>query len=254
MKSIIINADDCGYSDIVNHSIEAEIESGRISSTTIMANMPGLDGAVALYKKYSDVVSFGWHINLTEGQPLTKSQILLDAGFYVESNSRIVFNGGAFKKKLLNRIMISEIRNELKAQYEVLRDNGVIISHADSHHHIHTAPGLIMLMPDLFNELHIVCCRRFRTYNRPLSIRLAGQMWAIPFKAKGIIMTDTFGMLAAYYNNPNLKQGKIIELECHPGHPAEKYVKEIEMLHSMDIQAWNAKLITYNDLRNNTVS
>lgn len=253
MKRIIINADDCGYSDLINHSIEEEIENGRISSTTIMANMPGLDGAVALYKKYSDLVSFGWHINLTEGHPLVKSQILLDAGFYVESNNSVVFNGGAFKKKLLNRMMLSEIRNELKAQYEVLRDNGVIISHADSHHHIHTAPGLISLMPVLLNELHIDCCRRFRTYGRPLLIRLAGKIWAIPFKARGLKMTDTFGMFAAYYNNPNLKQGNIIELECHPGHPAAKYVKEIEMLHSMDIQAWNAKLVTYNDLNNYNV-
>ncbi len=253
MKKIIINADDCGYSDSVNQSVEEEIVGGYISSTTVMANMSGFDGAVALYKKYSEIVSFGWHMNLTEGCPLTKSQILLDEGFYIESNNQIVFNGRAFKKKYLNKVVKTEIRKELKAQYETLRDNGIIISHADSHHHIHTAPSLIMLMPALLKELNIDYCRRLRTYDTTVLSRLVREMWAIPFELRGIKMTNTFGEAATYFNNPNLKQGNTIELECHPGHLADKYVKEMNLIHSMDIQALDAILISYNDLRNNHI-
>ena len=97
MKRVIINADDCGASDFANHCIEDEIARGGVSSTTIMANMPGFNGAVEMYRKYHDTVSFGWHINLTYGEPLTQSQILLDKGFFLEKEGHVLFNGKTIK-------------------------------------------------------------------------------------------------------------------------------------------------------------
>ncbi|WP_374987940.1 ChbG/HpnK family deacetylase [Bacillus sp. IBL03825] len=40
-KYLIKNADDFGLSPSINKSIIEAIEAGNISSTTIMANMPG---------------------------------------------------------------------------------------------------------------------------------------------------------------------------------------------------------------------
>ena len=74
-KRIIINADDCGMSQTVNEHIDQAILADKITSTTVMVNMDDFDGEVRLYKQYHEHISFGWHINLSEGKPLLYSQI-----------------------------------------------------------------------------------------------------------------------------------------------------------------------------------
>ncbi len=81
---LIVNADDCGYSKAVNEAICRFIEAGKITSTTVMANMDDFDGAVRLFNQYREKISFGIHLNLTEGHPLLYSQELLDKGYYKE--------------------------------------------------------------------------------------------------------------------------------------------------------------------------
>ena len=74
---LIINADDCGYSKTNNSHIKQAIEKGKITSTTIMANMPEVEDAIRLYETYHNDISFGIHLNLTEGEPLVNSQTLV---------------------------------------------------------------------------------------------------------------------------------------------------------------------------------
>lgn len=248
MKKIIINADDCGISKQVDESIEKAIIRGKITSTTVMANMDDFEGAVRLYKKYGDRISFGWHINLTEGEPLTQSQLLLEKGFFKEDEGKIFLNAQAFRKNLITGQMAKEIKRELHAQYEKIRDNGIDISHADGHHHIHTATSMIMIMPSLFKELNIGRCRRLKTYGTSGLSFLGRKLWAIPFKIRGIKTTDTFGEFATYSLNPSLNQGSTIELECHPGHPNPKYIKEMEIMDNTNTSTWNAIFITYKQL------
>lgn len=44
MRQVIINADDCGISQYVDREIERFIQLGKITSTTVMANMDDLEG------------------------------------------------------------------------------------------------------------------------------------------------------------------------------------------------------------------
>lgn len=248
MKKIIINADDCGKSQYVNSCIEEAITLGKISSTTIMANMEDFEGAVKLFKQYNEKISFGWHINLDEGAPLTKSQILLDAGFFVEKNGVVLLNGMAFRKKYFNKEMRTAIKNELRTQWVKIRDNGINITHADSHHYVHTQPSMIQIMPSLFQELNITRCRHVANYGITGLSGIARKAWAAYYKMNGIHMPDTFGSFDEYYGNPHLKQGNTIELMCHPGHPSELYKKEIELIKKIDISNWGAELITYKEI------
>ena len=95
---LIINADDCGRTTQQNISIERAIISGKVTSTSIMANMPAFDGAVNLYNNYREKISFGVHLNLTEGEPLLYSQKLLDIGFYKQEEGKLLFKSiGKFK-------------------------------------------------------------------------------------------------------------------------------------------------------------
>ena len=70
MNTIVINADDCGKSSVVNKAIRDCVESNLITSTTIMSNMDDFGGAIKLYEDYSGKISFGLHINLDEGEYL----------------------------------------------------------------------------------------------------------------------------------------------------------------------------------------
>ena len=248
MKRIIVNADDCGKSVSVDECIEKARVAGKLSSTTIMANMDDFEGAVRLYKEYKEQVSFGWHINLDEGETMTHSQLLLDKGFFVERNGRSYLNGKGFGKKYLDRSTRDEIRKELKAQWGKLRDSGIEISHADSHHFYHTQPSMLLVMPSLFKELGIKRCRQVSNYGFSGLSSAARSLWAAYMKARGMIMPETFCSFNQYYSNSNNKQGETIELMCHPGHSDPIYIKEYECLMKTDVSQWGAKLITYREI------
>ena len=247
MKRIIVNADDCGMSLQVNEHIEKAILARKISSTTVMANMDDFDGAVKLYKQYKDRISFGWHINLTEGEPLLESQLLLDKGYYVEQDGRIVFNGKAFWKKHLTNEMKMAIRKELIAQYEKLRDSGILISHADSHHHIHTSPSMLTIVPSVLKETGIQKVRRMRNNVPGLFKRIPRNVWGWMYKLQNcnLTMTDAFGYFIDYATSKIFVKGNTMELECHPGHP--KHMEEEKLLMSQNYDN-DIQLISYLDL------
>lgn len=247
--SIIINADDCGLNEHVNKEIERFINAGKISSTTVMANMHDLEGAVRLYGKYGDKISFGWHMNLTEGEPLLKNQLLLDNGYYKEKDGRVVFNGLSFRFKQVPRYMFPEIKKELIAQYEKIKDSGIIITHADSHHHIHTTKGFVGFFPGFLKEIGIGKCRRMRNYMDFSMSYCARQAWAMWFRLHGLKMPDCFCEFQEYHDKPNTRNWKSLEIMVHPGHPSEAYTKEALLLdEDFDKLFSTAKLINYKEI------
>lgn len=147
-----------------NATIGRFIEFGKISSTTIMANMDDLEGAAKLFDQYHDSISFGIHLNLTEGHPLRYSQKLLDEGYYKEIGGEILMNANIYRNKIPNTIIQNELENELCAQIEKVMDFGIQISHIDSHHHIHTGLLLLQLMPQIAKRYGISKMRRIRNY------------------------------------------------------------------------------------------
>lgn len=235
MKKIIINADDCGISKHVDIEIERCILSGKITSATIMANMSDFDGAVRLYKEYHQQISFGWHMNLTEGTPLLKSQLLLDKGYYVEREGKLELNVNDFRNKLPEKEVRHELKKELVAQYNKLRDSGIQITHVDSHQYIHTSPGMVLFMPSFLREMKITRCRRVENYGFSTKSYLARQLWAVSFKMRGLRMPDTFCFFQSYYDNSNLKQGDTIELMIHPGHSKSPFKEEYNLLLNSNI-------------------
>ena len=127
---LIINADDCGKSKEVNEAIAQFIEAGKITSTTVMANMDDLEGAAQLFDKYGKKVSFGVHLNLTEGHPLLYSNMLIEKGLYKEiGKGKIAFNLRPYRNKMMGEDIRKELEKELYAQIEKVMDYGIRISH-----------------------------------------------------------------------------------------------------------------------------
>ncbi|MBE9491978.1 MAG: ChbG/HpnK family deacetylase [Bacteroidetes bacterium] len=134
-KLLIINADDFGLDDHAVDGILELAERNYITSTSILANMVSA-GDLNKLKKMGHI-SKGLHINLTEGKPLSnKSQVdtMIDnEGKFLPINKLLI-------KFILGRVNIEQIERELLNQMDLLKNNGLEISHADSHKHIHQFP------------------------------------------------------------------------------------------------------------------
>lgn len=121
----------------------------KLPALQSLANMDDLEGASRLFDEYQDSISFGIHLNLTEGHPLRYSQELLDRGYYKETanvageKGNIYLNINQLRNKIISTSIQKELEKELCAQIEKVLDYGIRISHIDSHHHIHTS--LLML-------------------------------------------------------------------------------------------------------------
>lgn len=252
---VIINADDCGRNAIINTKIEECIIKRRLTSTTIMANGDDIEGAKTLFDRYKNEVSFGAHITLDEGKPMTFSQILADNHFIECRNGEWFFTRELWKRKLIVGKLKQAIIDECSAQIDYLLNQGFQLSHFDSHHHVHTAKSMIWLMPVLCKKYRINKYRRIRNC-MPHSINFyARQVWKIVeqlLMPKGIT-TDMFGSFSDIYKRKNLSflsKAKTLEIMCHPGHPGDAYKEEIHHLLTYDpiIKDYDIELINYNQL------
>ncbi|WP_145838534.1 ChbG/HpnK family deacetylase, partial [Bacillus paralicheniformis] len=69
MKSLIINADDFGFSRGVNLGIIEAFQHGVLTSTTLMVNMQEAEHAVELARQNREL-GVGVHLTLTAGRPI----------------------------------------------------------------------------------------------------------------------------------------------------------------------------------------
>ena len=107
MKRMIVNADDFGFSEAVNHGILKAMQEGIVTSTSIMANMPGFAHAVQLYHEHPDM-AVGVHLNLTCYRPLlsTHQTLVTETGYFHKQDDVAGYSE-------------SEMYEELKAQIAV---------------------------------------------------------------------------------------------------------------------------------------
>lgn len=253
---IIINADDCGRSKTIDAAIEDCIQLGCITSTTVMANMDDFEGAVGLYNTYKDSVSFGCHLNLTQGQPLLNSQILQDIGFTtVNDNGVIELNGMRLRNGRIPKAAKVAVFEELEAQIQKVLDSGIAISHIDSHHHIHNGFSILPIVVKAAKKYNISKIRILRNY-LPFSYSLlARKAWRIylGYLYQGVKTTEWFSSPKEFYkltkSGQVLKKNTTIELMCHPGGASDSERKEIELMKSIDFdKEYGDILINYNQL------
>lgn len=250
---VIINADDCGKNEIVNAKIEECIKAGRLTSTTVMANWEDLDGAKRLYDLYKDKISFGCHITLDEGKPILYNQVLAETHFIEKRDGEWYFTRELWKRKFITGELKKAILVECFAQVDRLLECGFGLSHFDSHHHVHTAKGLIWLMPILCNKYNIKKYRRMRNCV-PSGIGFyLRQTWNMlqQMQMHNCTTTERFDSYSGVLANLNTVKGaKSLEIMCHPGHPGEQFKEEVDKLLSSEhiVSGNNIDLINYNQL------
>jgi predicted glycoside hydrolase/deacetylase ChbG (UPF0249 family) len=155
-RRIVINADDFGISSGVNQAVAQAHTDGVLTSTTIMANMPAADEAVEIAKQLPDL-GVGVHLNLFEGQPLSKDGcvdcLLDDNGSFALTPAKLSLLSIA-RRKIRNAI-----RMELATQIQWAIDNDLKPTHLDSHKHIHSFPIIFPIVCDLARRFEIAAIR-----------------------------------------------------------------------------------------------
>lgn len=131
---LIINADDFGASEEINNAIARAFKDKLISSTTILANGPEFEQACALAKKNGFADKVGIHLNITEGVPLSAAM----RGSKIFCNAAGMFSFLRFTHIILPMKELALLLDEFSAQIERCKLNGLQLTHADSHHHVHT--------------------------------------------------------------------------------------------------------------------
>lgn len=157
MTAVIINADDFGMSESCTKAIVECFEKGLVTDTTMLANGVYFDEAVKLAKLHGFDDKIGIHLNLTEGEPLTED---------IKGCPRFVTDG-RFNKSYDRALPLSAeeqdaIYKELTAQAVKLEKAGLSITHADSHHHIHTGVWIAPIASRVCREHGIEKIRMIR--------------------------------------------------------------------------------------------
>lgn len=134
---VIVNADDFGHGEARTLAICEAFARGLLTTTTVMANMPWFERAVAFSRERGFFDRVGLHFNLTEGVPLT-SRMREDEFFCTEGLFNANFHRSLRSRLYLPKILGELVRGEAKAQVERYCDAGFPLKHLDSHHHVHT--------------------------------------------------------------------------------------------------------------------
>lgn len=248
---LIVNADDLGLSEAVNRETFALMAEGLVTSASIMAAgqaVASLPARMAMLPQFS----FGVHLNLTELQPVSGP-----AGLEPLLDERGAFRN-VIRQTRLAPPLLTAIRRELCAQVEAVRGLGAGVSHADSHHHMHTIPQLLPVLKDVLRSCGVpavrlsknLYCRR----ERPGLPRLAQKalfnlaLTLLPGLRHADYFTNLPGLLEAL---PTLGRRDLnVEVMVHAGTQAAHSQDEIALLRALPAmpEARQLRFVSYRDV------
>jgi hopanoid biosynthesis associated protein HpnK len=139
VKSLIVNADDLGWTEGVNRGIVEAHRNGIVTSASLLANGSAFASGVEVARSVPGL-GVGVHLNLSDGPPVAARELVTSL-----VNDRGEFEGGP--ENLLLRVArgglaLHEVEQEWEAQIEKVRDAGIQPTHLDGHKHVHMLPGL----------------------------------------------------------------------------------------------------------------
>jgi len=154
VKKLIVNADGFGFTFGNNRAILEVLEHGFIRSVSANVTWPAVEEIGVLVRNFPHV-SVGIHLNLSVGPPvLPPAEVPSLVGPDGE------FHGPAFRRLAMRGVLDrDEMRRELHAQFAVLRDRGVRITHWDSHQGRHLYPGFFEAVLEVAREEGVLATR-----------------------------------------------------------------------------------------------
>jgi len=214
-KTLIVTADDFGYSSDVNTAVARAHREGILRFTSLMVNRPAAAEAAAMAKDLPGL-GVGLHLELCADEP-EKAGLR----YFFDAKARAGLEG------------------EIRAQIEALLKFGIKPTHADGHINIHVHPVIFPALSRLAREYGIP---RVRLPSGELSVNLdypgdtdpiiprlalagtfaAMRLW-VSGAAEGLQVPRTWGLLRSgmmtedyvLWLLKNLPEG-VTEIYCHP--------------------------------------
>jgi predicted glycoside hydrolase/deacetylase ChbG (UPF0249 family) len=138
VRRLIVNADDFGLTSGVNRAIREAGSSGAITSATMMANASEFAEAATIAQNLPGLKT-GCHVVLVDGQSLESNLSSLS-----RSNRRFRTSLKDFARAAVGkRLSPEEIERETTAQIRKIQQQGITVSHLDSHKHTHMFPQVL---------------------------------------------------------------------------------------------------------------
>jgi predicted glycoside hydrolase/deacetylase ChbG (UPF0249 family) len=166
LRSLIVNADDFGFTPDVNEGILHAHFHGILTATTLMANGEAFEDAVRLARS-APSLDIGCHLALIGGRSLV-------------TGAPLPRTMAEFLRALVTR----QIRPyaEFRAQIEKILEAGLRPTHLDTHKHTHIAPPVLEAVARLGEEFGIGWVRR------PFDLPLTGAAapWATRAVSRGM--------------------------------------------------------------------
>jgi len=269
MRSLIVNADDFGFTRDVNEGIVEAHRKGILTAATLMANGAAFSDAVERANANPEM-DVGCHLVLVGGKSLLRPGEDLPASI----------------PKLIAAIAARLIQpyEELRAQIAHIFDAGLRPLHLDTHKHTHLLPPVLDAVARLSQEFAIPWVRRpfdFATAGKaaaPLLVRTSSRgmefvrgRFKVVLERYGCRTTDHFSgfQLTGRFRIAQLTElihhlpDGVTEFMCHPGRLGEELqaaptrlkecrVDELEALVSplarRAIEEAGVRLVRYRDL------
>jgi hypothetical protein len=226
--SIIVNADDYGYSEGVSRGILDLARKGIVTATGVLANSPFFDEHMRSLLSVPQV-DIGVHLNLTTGRPLT-----------ARLASLLVPSGGEFHSKkyglalsiLSGSIAKNVVEEEWDAQIRRCLEAGLRLWFLNSHEHLHMLPPLYSMIRRLAERHGIPYIRHTRAewFGSPTKESLVrnSMLQILDWVNRGgsrltapcLLGASQSGKLDLKYLETRLatlRRGQVYELMCHPG-------------------------------------
>jgi hopanoid biosynthesis associated protein HpnK len=172
-RRLIVDADDFGRSHAINKAVVRAHSEGILTTASLMVNEPAMDEAVALARE-NPRLGVGLHLSLLCGRsalPPEKIPGLVNAkGEFSDRPAAVGFR--YFSRKGLH----SQLRAEIRAQFQRFRATGLTLDHVNGHLHMHLHPTVFKILMEEAAELGI---RHLRLTRDPfwLSTRLSSGQW-----------------------------------------------------------------------------
>lgn len=225
MRDLILNADDFGWDVDTCDATVACFEAGLLTSATIMTGRPASQAAYDYARANRGRFSFGLHFNMVDGHEP-----------HAGRPSSLCNRDGRFRPSHRQRVralawMLSEddIAREFRVQLEELRDNGVEVTHVDSHGHLHKFPVVIRALRRELERAGLQWVRRAQNFYFAPNPRQAVMNNYCQLYFTGLRHTHYYGAINHDDSEwsvrlPELLRDGVTEISVHPGY-AESWRK-----------------------------
>jgi len=247
---LIIHADDLGYSPWVNDAVFDLMDRGLVTSASLLANAPAVEAACERIPSFPNC-SFGVHLNVTEFRPLKDTPELLplqdDRGEFVKGRIRRFSVAAPLKRAIFDEYCL---------QIEKLYSLGVNVTHINSHHYVHSHPGMFGVLKRLQKRFGLRQVRISRNIYGPeenAGLRVLALKASYNFLLRRFYRSKTTSGFTDFATFCEVGQSKAlnrssIEVHVHPG--ATDYADETGLLESdwRDDLKFPVRLISHHEL------